>query len=829
MAPPTLQRTLVAATSADTGPAAGERTPAVVQVVYAEADSEAPTATVNAVPVSGASPGAPMAQLAVSWQWQVNGNAWEAYSPEVSAKLEAAHAAGGSPELVDVDDTHTHYVDICALRQIRHDDKSRTRCVKRVLGAGQRLLSIADGVVADISDDEFNSKYKVATDHAEGERTIETVEAGRRKIQGMASRLPVPELISYAQEPPAQDVAAIISQLPVGMCSIVRGAIHPERMTPDAVWKDIRDHFGEDKTVPEQLADEKPTGRFSHSTAEQFEQAIRLMTTDLPNRPHLIATDYLQPLESAEAVAKLWQVHWQAGFDTLTELGGLVIGPTEGCLQTINSTMEQQYRKMEAERQLIEAATDELGRACTRVTELGDLSRKVKGDPNDDEALVELMAKYDFHDVGTARRRVIGEQKQAEQAVRQARKGLLDALQRAVGVNMDCIEAVRSLRPEFEATGTTAAKLARAKADEYHKKSEHIRRTLDRLASKKTEVGQQRREVQEERKQDAIKYAKEMEQSQLGNEADRKIILEALARIESRERRIRDATREDRESAWKEQVLVGTLDENERVLDACSAEISYAPEILDRCCKISRTMGDTAKQLTSELCENVKKDITRRESAGRDLDVRHFEEHTVARKKVFTEQLRTERMIFKCEQAIKVASDEMEDAAEDFDDDSYAEWEEKEAKSKEELARHQENITGILAEIDDLDKMIVSVVDRFQPLYTDPSLETAGKAQRTRIEATDAHAPWKRQDPAARSKVRGCMDVAGCAWVPVLPAHELERQVREVAAGRACKREREKLRRQQERADDEARFRAGLAPEIGNGAPGNKASKSVDE
>ena len=83
-----------------------------------------------------------------------------------------------------------------------------------------------------------------------------------------------------------------------------------------------------------------------------------------------------------KAVAKLWQVHWQAGFDTLTELGGLVIGPTEGCLQTINSTMEQQYRKMEAERQLIEAATDELGRACTRVTELGDLSRKVKGDPN---------------------------------------------------------------------------------------------------------------------------------------------------------------------------------------------------------------------------------------------------------------------------------------------------------------------------------------------------------------------------------------------------------------------------------------------------------------
>ncbi len=83
-----------------------------------------------------------------------------------------------------------------------------------------------------------------------------------------------------------------------------------------------------------------------------------------------------------KAAAELWQVHWQAGFDTLTELGRLVIGPTEDCLHTINSTMEEQYRKMEAERVLIEAATEELGRTCTRVTELEDLSRRVKGDPN---------------------------------------------------------------------------------------------------------------------------------------------------------------------------------------------------------------------------------------------------------------------------------------------------------------------------------------------------------------------------------------------------------------------------------------------------------------
>jgi hypothetical protein len=214
----------------------------------------------------------------------------------------------------------------------------------------------------------------------------------------------------------------------------------------------------------------------------------------------------------------------------------------------------------------------------------------------------------------------------------------------------------------------------------------------------------------------------------------------------------------------------------------------------------------------------VQRDVTRRKSGGRDLDVRHFEEHTVARKKVFTEQIQIELMIFKCEQTIKAASQEMEDAEKILDEDLYAEQEEKEAKAKEQLARHQQTITGVFAEKDDLDKMVVPVVDRVQPLYTDSSLETAGKPQRTRIEATDAHAPWKRQDPAARGKVRGVADAAGCLWEPVLPAYELERQVREAFAGVVSRREEEMLQRQQEAAADKARFLAGLAPELTNGA-----------
>jgi len=816
---PTIKLFAKSAETPNPGQGAPAEKSAIVRVLDAPgADDDGNlTTVVNAVAVSG-SVTAP-AEVAASWEWHCTGETWKPYPPEVSAKLEAAYAAGGSLRL-DVDATHTHYVDTYKMRQVRHDDHLRHRRVRRVAGGAQRFLPVADKVVAGIPSDQFNAKYKPATDHAEGKLTMETMESSRRNIESMEHRLPAAELISNAHEPPKQDVAAIVNGLPIGMRSVVPGASHPERMTSEAVWNDNRDHFTQDKTVPQQLADEQRNDMFQHTSAAQFEQGTRLMKEDLSNRPHLEAADFKAPLESAETAAKPWQEKWQVGYDTLTVLGGNVLGPTEECLQKLDLTLKEQYRTMEAEHQLIKAATNKLARASTKVTELGDLGRKAKGDPTD-EALAELMAKHGFHDVSTVRGRIIGEKKKAEKAVREARKGLLDALDHAVGVNTSCIEAVKSLTPEFQAISQTVTRLASEKAEEYRRKAKHIRLTMDRIAAKKTEVGVQRREVEKERNRDAATYAGEVDRSQRDNEADRQAVQKLLARIEAREQRIRDATREDQESAWKAQVLIGTLDENERVLDACSAEISDAPEILDRCCNVASTMGHAAKKLISELCENAQKDVTRRKSGGHDLDVRHFEEHTVARKKVFTEQIQTELMIFKCEQAIKAASQEMEDAEQILDEDLYAEQEEKEAKAKEQLARHQQNITGVFAEKDDLDKMIVQVVDRFQPLYTDPSLETAGKAQRTRIEATDAHAPWKRQDPAALGKAGkkcGVPDAAGCLWEPVLPAYELERQVREVIARQASRRERVILERQQEAAADKARFYAGLAPELTNGA-----------
>eukprot|EP01044_Picomonas_judraskeda_P004958 COSAG03_NODE_449_length_7834_cov_7.818746_4_plen_324_part_00 len=297
--PPTLQRKLFA--KSRESPTAEEGVPAVIRVLSAaDDDDDGKLPTVNAVAVSG-SVAAPMAeaQVATSWEWHCAQLTWKPYSPEVSAKLEAAYKAGGS-QRVDIDATHTHYVDTNSMRQVRHDDAARHRRVRRVVGGAQLLLPVADKVVADIPSDEFNSKYQPATDHAEGIRTMETIESSRLNIQSMEYRLAAPELISNAHEPPEQDVAAIVSRLPVGMRSVVPGASNPERMTPDAVWNDNRDHFRQDKTVPEQLADERRNGMFVHTSAAQFEHAMRLMKEDLPNRPHLEAADFLAPLESAE-------------------------------------------------------------------------------------------------------------------------------------------------------------------------------------------------------------------------------------------------------------------------------------------------------------------------------------------------------------------------------------------------------------------------------------------------------------------------------------------------------------------------------------------------
>ncbi len=71
-------------------------------------------------------------------------------------------------------------------------------------------------------------------------------------------------------------------------------------MTSEAVWNENRDHFTQDKTVPEQLADERRNDTFEHTSAAQFEQVVRMMKEDLHNRPHVEAADFSAPLESAE-------------------------------------------------------------------------------------------------------------------------------------------------------------------------------------------------------------------------------------------------------------------------------------------------------------------------------------------------------------------------------------------------------------------------------------------------------------------------------------------------------------------------------------------------
>ena len=71
-----------------------------------------------------------------------------------------------------------------------------------VVVARHELLPVADKAVASIPDDEFNSKYKNAPDHAEGKATMQVCDATRSKIQGMPRILSEAELISDAHQPP---------------------------------------------------------------------------------------------------------------------------------------------------------------------------------------------------------------------------------------------------------------------------------------------------------------------------------------------------------------------------------------------------------------------------------------------------------------------------------------------------------------------------------------------------------------------------------------------------------------------------------------------------
>ena len=128
--------------------------------------------------------------------------------------------------------------------------------------------------------------------------------------------------------------------------------------------------------------------------------------------------------------------------------------------------------------------------------------------------------------------------------------------------------------------------------------------------------------------------------------------------------------------------------------------------------------------------------------------------------------------MFKCEQKMKEANVEMDEAEELGDTDTVIEMEDLLAKKKEQLDRHKETITGVFAEIDELDTLVAKVVARCKPLYTERSLETvtAAQDQRKRIEAsvgtsklgdkTGVWAPWKRGRTGS--------------WEQVLPAFALE-------------------------------------------------------
>ena len=58
----------------------------------------------------------------------------QAYPAELCAKLEQAYQAGN--QTVDLDDSHARYVNIQAMQQIRYDDGSKWRHVRRAPGDG---------------------------------------------------------------------------------------------------------------------------------------------------------------------------------------------------------------------------------------------------------------------------------------------------------------------------------------------------------------------------------------------------------------------------------------------------------------------------------------------------------------------------------------------------------------------------------------------------------------------------------------------------------------------------------------------------------------------
>lgn len=162
------------------------------------------------------------------------------------------------------------------------------------------LLAVATDAVAAITDEFFNSGYKSATDHAEGARIAEQCDKSSATIRGMARRLPEADLVAQSEHAPVQDVGSIVAKQPEGMRGVLRGLSNPERMTRNAVYNDIREHFNQKTTVPAQLAEESRVDIFEFSSAAQFQHSMELMKDDLPNRLHLEADDFHAPLGKGE-------------------------------------------------------------------------------------------------------------------------------------------------------------------------------------------------------------------------------------------------------------------------------------------------------------------------------------------------------------------------------------------------------------------------------------------------------------------------------------------------------------------------------------------------
>jgi hypothetical protein len=500
------------------------------------------------------------------------------------------------------------------------------------------------------------------------------------------------------------------------------------------------------------------------------------------------------------------------------------------CLNNLDATLKQEYTKMQAERVAIQLTVTALEQAVAKKEELNELGRKAREDAND-ARLLQLMQKYGFHDVGSIGGRIIGEKRTADEAIRLARKNKLDALEHAVGVNTTSVNTVRHVLAQLAAAKENARVVADQRARVYAAKAQHMKDSMERIKAHKSEMKRQRDAVVAERQQAAELYVEKIDQWKRDSELKLAKVKELLKGIEENEAAVRNATRDDIASAWKAKVLQGVADENDRVLNGCYAEIAEAPEKLIRCSVDTTSMGQAATQLLTSLETNLHRDDARRKSAGLELDVDHWEEHTVARKTVFAEKLRVDVKHFNCDQEIKSAEAKMEDASDLGDDDVYAEEDEKRASKQAQRDRHEHDRTSLLCEIDDLDQLIARVTDRLQPLYADAQLQEGACTPahgldvvfdacvlRARIDDTPTNVPWSR---IMRGPGVGMLQKE-------LPAYELERQERERMKRLLDRREQALVERLQAAADEQHQFARRIMGEIadvpGGGGAGGGAT-----